>query len=548
MDGAVRYIKAASRTFHEQNGKARRMIGTNIDITERKLAEEALRESEEKYRSIINASPLDITISDLEGRILMVSPMALTFFGYKLEDEMIGHLLTEFIIPEDHERALANITLKLQGIKTGPAEYRGLRQDGSSFDLEANADLIRDASGQPNKIVIIVIDITERKKAEDERRIMEERLQQADKMESIGRLAGGIAHDFNNLLMGIQGYASLTKMNLVPSHPNYKMLKLIEDQVQSGADLTRQLLGFARGGRYEIKSTDMNETIEKTSSMFGRTKKEISIHLKQAKDLWSVEVDRGQIEQVFVNLYVNAWQAMPGGGKIYLETENVILSNELALLNSVNPGKYVKIMVTDTGTGMDEKIRARIFDPFFTTKEMGRGTGLGLATVNGIIRGHRGIINVYSEPGHGTIFTIYLPASEKEVVKEKTATSEIIKGTETILLVDDEKMVLVVNRKLLESLGYRVYSAGSGQDAISVCMEKQNEIDLVILDMIMPGISGAELIDRLREISSSIRILLTSGYSIDGEAQKIMERGCSGFLQKPFQLEQLSSKVRGILD
>jgi CheY-like chemotaxis protein/anti-sigma regulatory factor (Ser/Thr protein kinase) len=253
------------------------------------------------------------------------------------------------------------------------------------------------------------------------------------------------------------------------------------------------------------------------------------------------------MEQVFMNLYVNAWQAMPGGGEIYLETEDVLLDDEQAIPYAIAPGKYVKITVTDTGTGMDEKTRERIFDPFFTTKAMGRGTGLGLATVYGIIKGHKGTIHVDSEPGHGTTFHIYLPASEKEVVKEKTATGTIARGTETILLVDDEKMVLEVSRELLESMGYRVYPAGSGQEAIAVYMEKQKEIDMVILDMIMPGISGGETFDRLREINPEIKVLLSSGYSIEGQAQEIMDRGCNGFLQKPFRLANLSRKVREML-
>jgi nitrogen-specific signal transduction histidine kinase/CheY-like chemotaxis protein len=391
-------------------------------------------------------------------------------------------------------------------------------------------------------------DITARKQAEEEKRRLEERLQHADKMEAIGTLAGGIAHDFNNLLMGIQGYASMTLMNLGPNDPNHERLKRIEDQVQSGAELTRQLLGFARGGRYEVKPTDMNDIIEKSSSMFARTRKEITIHKKYENDLCPVEVDLGQMEQVFMNLYVNAWQAMPGGGEIYLKTENVLLKDEQVLPYSVKPGWYVKISVTDTGTGIDEKTKERIFEPFFTTKEMGRGTGLGLATVYGIIKGHRGMINVYSELGHGTTFNIYLPASEKGVVRKEMATGTIDRGTETILLVDDEKVVMEVNREMLESMGYRVYAVGSGQEAISIYMEKSNEIDLVILDMIMPGISGGETFDRLQEINPMIKVLLSSGYSLNGKARTIMERGCKGFIQKPFHLEKLSQKVREMLD
>jgi CheY-like chemotaxis protein len=291
----------------------------------------------------------------------------------------------------------------------------------------------------------------------------------------------------------------------------------------------------------------MNDILEKSSSMFGRTKKEISIHRKYGKGLWIVEVDRGQMEQVFMNLYVNAWQAMPGGGDIYLETEKIVLDDEQALSHAVKPGQYVKISMTDTGTGMDAKTRERIFDPFFTTKEMGRGTGLGLATVYGIIKGHGGSINVYSESGHGTTFTVYLPASEKEMMKEKMATGTIARGTETILLVDDEKMILEVSKELLEAMGYLVYAVGSGQKAIAVYMEKRNEIDLVILDMIMPGISGGETFDRLQEINPAVKVLLSSGYSITGQAQEILDRGCNGFLQKPFHPEKLSGKIREML-
>jgi two-component system cell cycle sensor histidine kinase/response regulator CckA len=317
--------------------------------------------------------------------------------------------------------------------------------------------------------------------------------------------------------------------------------------VQHGADLTKQLLGFARGGRYEVRPTDMNDIIDRTSSMFGRTKKEISVHRSLAQDLWAVDCDQGQMEQVLMNLYVNAWQAMPGGGELYLETGNVLLGDDPATSYTIKPGRYVKVSITDTGTGMDAKTRERIFDPFFTTKTMGRGTGLGLAMVYGTIKGHGGMIDVTSEPGQGTAFYIYLPASEKTIVREKPAVKEILTGTETVLLVDDEQMVLEVTRKLLESLGYRVHAAGGGQEAIAVYMEKRKEIDLLILDMIMPGISGGETFDCLKEINPNIRVLLSSGYSINGQAQEILERGCNGFLQKPFQLEKLSQKIREVL-
>jgi CheY-like chemotaxis protein len=367
-------------------------------------------------------------------------------------------------------------------------------------------------------------------------------------MEAIGTLAGGIAHDFNNLLMGIQGRASLMLMDIDSIHPNYVHFKEIEDIVKRGADLTKQLLGFARGGKYEVKPTDMNDLISKSSDMFARTKKEISVYGKYQEGIWTVEADKGQIEQVLLNLYVNAWQAMPGGGELYLRTENITLDESYVKPFHVKPGRYVKISITDTGAGMDKATRQRIFEPFFTTKEMGRGTGLGLASAYGIIKNHEGVINVYSEQGKGTTFSIYLPASDKEVIEEKEVFGELLKGTETVLFVDDEEMIREVGGALLRQLGYKVLSAGNGKEAVEVYSNNKDKIDIVILDMIMPEMGGGKAYDKMKEINPDIKVLLSSGYSVNGDATKILKRGCDGFIQKPFNMKQLSKSIREILD
>ena len=347
--------------------------------------------------------------------------------------------------------------------------------------------------------------------------------------------------------MGIQGNASLMLLKINSEHPNYEKIKNIETYVQNGTTLTKQLLGFARRGKYLVKATDLNDIIDKSSSLFARTKKEIQVHTNFFDTIWTVEVDRGQIEQVLLNLYVNAWQAMLDGGDLYLSTENVILDRTYVKPYKVEPGRYVKISVTDTGVGIDKSTQERIFEPFFTTKEMGRGTGLGLASVYGIIKSHGGYINVYSELDQGTTFTIYLPASGKEADGETEVLVDIVKGSGTILLIDDEKMILDVGRELLVELGYTVLPAMSGQEAMDVYEKEQDKIDMIIMDMIMPGMSGSETFDRLKKINPDVKILLSSGYSVDGQATQILRRGCDGFIQKPFNMNQLAEKIQKIL-
>jgi len=388
----------------------------------------------------------------------------------------------------------------------------------------------------------------ERKQAEKEKKKLESQLKYTQRMKSLSTLAGGMAHNFNNLLMGIQGNASLVLFETDSAHPSYKRLKNIEKQVQTGSKLTGQLLGYAREGGYEVKSINVNQVVKETSNTFGTTIKDIRVYQDFAKDLWGIKADQGQIEQVLLNLYINASDAMPGGGDLFLKTMNVTDKDMKNKPYEVEPGNYVFLSVTDTGTGMDKETMERIFEPFFTTKGMSKSTGLGLASAYGIIKAHGGYIDVYSERGHGTTFEIYLPASKKEETKEKEAATEVLDGKKTILLVDDEDVIIDVCKEILKALGYKVLIASGGIKALEIYKKNKDKINIVILDMIMPGVGGGEAYDRMKEINPDIKVLLSSGYSIDGQAADILKRGCNGFIQKPFNMKQLAEKIREILD
>jgi nitrogen-specific signal transduction histidine kinase/CheY-like chemotaxis protein len=406
---------------------------------------------------------------------------------------------------------------------------------------------MRDNGGQIQGIVCVALDITDRERTEAALRESEQKVASFQRMEAIGTLAGGIAHDFNNLLMGIQGNASLMLYDIDSAHPHYDGLRQIEQLIKSGARLNSQLLGYARKGRYEVKPINLNQLVEQTTNTFGRAKKEIMIRQKLQQGLCAVEADQGQIEQVLMNLYVNAADAMPDGGNLILKTVNVTHENMKGGLYNPKPGNYVLLEVTDTGIGMDKITKERIFDPFFTTKEMGRGTGLGLASVYGIIKGHGGYIDVYSEKGNGSTFNVYLPALDQKTHKYVETEMECIQGNGTVLLVDDEKAVLDVGAKLLKKLGYTILTAGVGREAVEVYKEDKENIDIVILDMIMPDMGGGEVYDRIREINPKVRVLLSSGYTIEGKATEILMRGCDGFIQKPFSIEELSERIKEVL-
>lgn len=507
--------------------------------TERDAAERTLRESEKKYRQLVE-NARDVIFIAQDGLIKFSNKRASELLGYARE-ELYSIPFVEFIHPDDRDAVVDRHIRRVSGEANLPSTYafRIINKDKSESMAQLSTVVI-EWQGKPATLNFLR-DITEQKK-------LEESFYQAQKFEAIGTLAGGIAHDFNNLLTGILGRASL--MSVEAEHfPSFmEHLNAIESYSRSATDLTKQLLGVARDGKYEVKPTDINQLVRNSVNMFGRTKKELRIHVKFHNPAPVAVTDFSQIEQVMLNLYVNAWQAMPTGGELYLETQIVALDDTYCEPYQAKPGCYTKVSVTDSGTGMDAVIRQQIFDPFFTTKEKGRGTGLGLASAYGIIRNHDGIITVYSEVGHGTTFNIYLPLSDKEAYQESAMEGHLLKGSETILLVDDEEMIIEVARAMLENLRYRVIVAGGGEQAIAAVQQEEVEIDLVILDLIMPGMDGGKTFDRIKEIRSTIPIILSSGYAINQQANEIMKSGCNGFIQKPYRISELSQKVRKVLD
>jgi len=535
-DGQKRWGELSSTVFRDAEGIPH-TVAQLLDITDRKEAEEALRQSEEKYRLVVENANDAIFIAQDEV-VKFPNPRTQSLTGYSTE-ELFQIPFVNLIVPEDRGLVLDRYRRRLAGEKL-PSTYsfRILNKSGRQLWVELST-VFTHWEGREATLNFIR-DITQQ-------RNLEEKFQQAQKMEAIGVLAGGIAHNYNNTLMGIQGRVSLLIRDKNSGHSDYQHLKGIEEYVKIAAGLTNDLLGFARGGKYQIKPHNLNAIIQKENRMFEHTKKEVRFHENLAEDLWAVEVDSNQIRQVLMNLYVNAWKAMSGGGEIYLHTENAILEGSGASYFDILPGRYVKVSVIDTGKGMDKATMDKIFDPFFTTDASKTGTGLGLASAYGIIKNHGGAIDVSSEEGKGCTFTIYLPASDKPVLSEEEVSPEIIRGTETILLVDDEEMIIDVGREMLEGLGYNVIVARSGEDAVSIYKENRAGIHAVILDMVMPGMNGKDAFLALREMNPQIKVLLSSGYSVDGEAEALLELGCSGFIQKPFSLNILSQAMRGTL-
>jgi two-component system, cell cycle sensor histidine kinase and response regulator CckA len=559
-NGNSLWVEISTTFSRDETGKAFEIVGVTRDITERKRAEEALKESEKRYRMIVENVHEMVWSLDLDFHFICVSPAYIRLTGFS-EEEIKTMAFSDLLTPESFELATEilakELALESSGKPFDPNRYRIfelgiLGKDGHHIYVEIAAAFNRDENGRPIEILAVGRDITERKKAAEEKERMQKQLVQVQKMETVGRLAGGVAHDFNNMLTVILGSADLAKMHKDQKDAFLKDIEEIQKAAIRSRDITKQLLAFSRRQTIEPRLINLNELIGQIQKTLTRLIGEnIELAVIPGENLSIVKFDRSQIEQILMNLAVNSRDAMPYGGKITIETQNSVLDDFYCEKHlGFVPGCYVQLSVSDTGAGMDEEMLEHILEPFFTTKEVGKGTGLGLATVYGIVKQNNSFIDVYSEPGHGTAFHIYIPhASGEEDFKNRFEEEPVKLGRGNVLLVEDDIRVLEVTKGMLESLGYNVVVAENPADALSSC-EKDRciAVDLVITDVIMPFMSGQELRKKLAEIRPNLKVLFISGYMTNTVVRHgILDEGVR-FLQKPFTLNDLALKLREILE
>jgi PAS domain S-box-containing protein len=527
---------------------------TAVNIVEA-ISFQKLQESEKKYRDLVENANSIILRMDTKGNIIFFNEFAQRFFGYS-ENEVLGKNIQGTILPgaESTKRNFGELMTSLRKDPERPvaSEDEYVLRNGEKAWIAWTYKPIFDDEGHVVEILCIGNDITGLRRAEHEKEDLEAQLRGAQKMEAIGTLAGGIAHDFNNILQAIFSYIQILLMKKDQSDPDYDKFKAIEKSVQRASELTRRLLIFSRKVKSKLKPVDLNQEVVQVSKMLEMTiPKMITIELKLAGNLKTINADPVQIEQIMMNLGVNARDAMPNGGNLNFETENVILDEEFCKNHlGSRPGEYVLLGVSDTGHGIDQELQTHIFEPFFTTKETGKGTGLGLAMVYGIVKSHGGYITCDSEPGRGTTFRIYFPVMTSDAEAQDSIEVElsIEGGNETILLVDDEENIRKPGKEMLADFGYTVLTASDGEGALELYSKEYGKINLVILDLIMPGMGGSLCLQELVKINPLAKVIIASGYSISGLEKEVIEAKSKGFIRKPYNVREMLNLVREVLD
>jgi len=554
-DGTLISCEWHNKPLTDLNGNVFAILAMAEDVTENLKAEERLRESEERFDLATKAANVGLWDIMINTGEVYFSPLWMKMLGYGHRE--LPHTFETWLMlqhPEDKEKSLAGYNDYLEGVVKDSEifyeqEFRMKTKDGTYLWILGRGRVASWENGNPVRILGTHVDITEQKLAAEENKKLEEQLFQAQKMESIGRLAGGIAHDFNNILTGIMGYSEVLLSKFKDSSTKESNAAgMIMESAERAAHLTHQLLGFAREGKFNPVPLKINEVIVDSMKVAEKIfEKNVQLNLNLGNKVKTIKADKTQVEQILMNMIINANDAMPLGGNMSIRTTNELLDEKFVEnIENFEAGQYVKLTISDDGTGIPKEIQSKIFEPFFTTKDLGRGTGLGLANVYGIMKNHNGHVNVYSEEGLGTTFSIYFPASD-EKVNEQVEDLTIKKGNENILVVDDEETVRFLEKELIESLGYSVITAKDGTDAIHIFNEKKDVIDLVILDMLMPKMAGSETYRELKKIDKNVKAILVSGFSKNDKVKEILDAGINGFLQKPFKLHELSKIIYDVI-
>jgi PAS domain S-box-containing protein len=527
--------KIAAKVEELENNQRR----LQAEVTRRETIERELLQRQQEYRSIIQGAPYGIYRANHDGNVLMANPALAAMLGYESENDILQLNTARdiFVDPAERARALSAVVNNIAS-----SEHQWRRKDGKEITVRIAGRKLPGETGAAAIYEVFVQDITAQ-------RILEQEFLQAQKMEVIGRVAGGVAHDFNNMLMIVSGCLDLLQHEKGDARRREKYIQQIRDATTMAASITRQLLGFSRKQMVERQVLDVNSILKDMTKMLPRLLgTDVEVVMIPGRQLERVLVDRGQVEQVLMNLAVNARDAMPKGGKLIIETSNLDVGDGEAEKMQLAPGRYASISVTDTGVGMDAQTQKRIFEPFFTTKERGKGTGLGLSTVATIVKDNKGHINLHSNPGRGSTFEILFPAARasEAVASAVEPVITIERGTETILLVEDEATLRAVTFEYLQSIGYKVLPTSNGSEAIDMCRSYPNAIHLLLSDVVMPGMSGPEVATAAAAIRPELKIIYVSGY-VDRQIDlEVLEAG-STFLQKPYSMEDLSRKIREVL-